>query len=349
VEFDKLKRDYQERQNEIHSKLIAIMADRLGVHCKSLHDIQWDQPAPKAGPNPYMEVLVKETVTLHKVLSKYLAEQSVEIIMSQVFAAINHRLSEEYGKIELPNQEAKTRLLQDAKYLHEKLSNLQGINMPSSMLETVVMEKSVPRKGSPFPVRRPTLPSPNPLERRPSAMMTSSLLANGDGSPRMQRTVSGRDTPTMQALLAGGRSSPSPMQTPPAGRQSPSSPASRSPFASPKRVGSPSLWPTSAPVQQVLFSPSLQDVPPSAPPTTYLAPIDDPLSPGSKPPPTPPKDWVPLPTNGTGLGLKMVSDEPEAISDPLEARRTTSPEEVESKGENGINGTHEEAPVEEEG
>lgn len=33
----------------------------------------------KAGPNTYMEVLVKETVTLHKVLSKYLAEQSVEV------------------------------------------------------------------------------------------------------------------------------------------------------------------------------------------------------------------------------------------------------------------------------
>lgn len=27
--------------------------------------------------------------------------------MSQVFAAINHRLSEEYGKIELPHAEAK--------------------------------------------------------------------------------------------------------------------------------------------------------------------------------------------------------------------------------------------------
>lgn len=29
--------------------------------------------------------------------------------MSQVFAAINHRLSEEYGKIELPHADAKLR------------------------------------------------------------------------------------------------------------------------------------------------------------------------------------------------------------------------------------------------
>lgn len=36
VEFDKLKRDFQEHQNELHSKLVAIMSDRLEVHCKTL-------------------------------------------------------------------------------------------------------------------------------------------------------------------------------------------------------------------------------------------------------------------------------------------------------------------------
>ena len=83
-----------------------------------------------------MEILVKETTTLHRVLSRYLALSVVEVrrflflplpignlvvystdrpsshfqyVMTQVFAAINHRLSEEYGAINLPDQEAKTR------------------------------------------------------------------------------------------------------------------------------------------------------------------------------------------------------------------------------------------------
>ena len=75
-----------------------------------------------------MELLVKETVLLHKVLSRYLSTVILEVrisqqpsgvprfidsdeqdVMTQVFAAINHRLSEEYGKIELPTPEAKTR------------------------------------------------------------------------------------------------------------------------------------------------------------------------------------------------------------------------------------------------
>lgn len=80
VEFDKLKRDYQEHQNEIHAKLIAIMGDRLAAHIKTLRAVQWDRPSPAGKQvNDYMELLVKETVTLHKVLSRYLASAVVEV------------------------------------------------------------------------------------------------------------------------------------------------------------------------------------------------------------------------------------------------------------------------------
>lgn len=90
--------DYQEHQNEIHAKLIAIMGDRLTAHIRSLqvhilarvtsHDIciltsiqavRWDVPKEGGVVNEYMEVLVKETVTLHKVLSRYLPSSIVEV------------------------------------------------------------------------------------------------------------------------------------------------------------------------------------------------------------------------------------------------------------------------------
>ncbi|TDL25021.1 Vps54-domain-containing protein [Rickenella mellea] len=138
--------DYQEHQNEIHAKLIAIMGDRLIAHCKSLQTVDWT--VPRQSVNEYMELLVKETATLHKVLSRYLPAPVIEYVMSQVFASINHRLSEEYGKIELPDQAAKDRMLQDARYLHQKLSVLKNVGAPTGMLETVVSEKAVPRKGN---------------------------------------------------------------------------------------------------------------------------------------------------------------------------------------------------------
>ncbi|KAF8643808.1 hypothetical protein AX16_008826 [Volvariella volvacea WC 439] len=158
IDFDKLKRDFQDHQNEIHDKLIAIMGDRLSAHIVTLQGIDWNVPKPGGGVNEYMEILTKETVTLHRVLSRYLSTQIVEYVMTQVFAAINHRLSEEYGKIELPNQAAKDRLLEDARYLHQKLSALKNVGTPSAMLETVIMEKSIPRKTlPPVPQRNSTL------------------------------------------------------------------------------------------------------------------------------------------------------------------------------------------------
>lgn len=98
VEFDKLKRvrfcslqwmrttihphlhkDFQEHQNEIHTKLIAIMGDRITAHIKSLQGVNWEAPKQNDGVHDYVELLVKETVTLHKVLSRYLAAPTVEV------------------------------------------------------------------------------------------------------------------------------------------------------------------------------------------------------------------------------------------------------------------------------
>lgn len=148
TEFDRLKRVFQEHQNEIHAKLIAIMVDRLAIHINSLQSIDWDTPPASLGVNDYMEVLIKETVTLHKLLSRYLAAPIVEYVMTEVLAAINHNLQEEYTAIKLPTKGAKDRLLADAKFLHEKLSALKNVpGASTAMLITVVTEK-IPTNAS---------------------------------------------------------------------------------------------------------------------------------------------------------------------------------------------------------
>ncbi|KAG6837266.1 hypothetical protein H0H93_012271 [Arthromyces matolae] len=221
VEFDKLKRDYQEHQNEIHSKLIAIMGDRLNAHIRTLQAVDWNIPKPGGGVNDYVEVLVKETVTLHKVLSRYLSVPVVE-----VFAAINHGLSEEYNKIELPNQEAKTRLLADAKYLHQKLSALKNVAAPSGMLVTVVSEKSLPRTGPPSP-----LPAPVPTPTRSNTL--------GSANQRLKGLLSGR-SPTFDKALPTPLRSSSSMVSPPLNghREEPRRPWSTSSTSSPTIAGS---------------------------------------------------------------------------------------------------------------
>lgn len=145
VEFDKLKRDFQEHQNEIHSKLVAIMSDRMQIHSKSLQvrsplhacwthldgqAINWEVAVPARAaslPNLYMETLVKEHVTLHKVLSRFLQGPTVEFIMLQVLVALNLRLAEEYGRIEIKSEDARERLARDVAYMTEKLRELKGL------------------------------------------------------------------------------------------------------------------------------------------------------------------------------------------------------------------------------
>lgn len=229
VEFDKLKRDYQEHQNEIHAKLVAIMGDRLTAHIKTLHTIDWNATSPEGGANTYMVALVKETVQLHKILSRYLPLPVVEFVMSQVLAATNHRLSEEYAKIELRDQHAKNRLLEDARYLNQHFSTLKNIRAPTAMLETVVAEKMLPRpagaqqvpqtplrantltanqrlkgllsgrgssfmdKNLPQPSRTPTPPVPPPADTKaqPPAMSLGNSSSNGPSVLGIDGSVSG--------------------------------------------------------------------------------------------------------------------------------------------------------------
>ncbi|KAJ9125183.1 hypothetical protein QFC22_000137 [Naganishia vaughanmartiniae] len=147
IEFDKLKRDFQEHQYEIHAKLISIMADRLVVHCGSLRNIDWEAKSSLA-VNSYMEQLVKEITTLHKVLYKYLAISSVHTIMGRVLEATNSRLGEEYSKVDLRSEDAKKRMMQDVSYLQERTKALTDSTapLPTAPLEELVKSKSTPRR-----------------------------------------------------------------------------------------------------------------------------------------------------------------------------------------------------------
>lgn len=79
TEFDRLKRDFQEHQNEVHAKLVAIMGEVLNGYIKSLQEVQWEAPRGNQEANQYMLDLVKQTVTLHKVLSKFLGPVVSEV------------------------------------------------------------------------------------------------------------------------------------------------------------------------------------------------------------------------------------------------------------------------------
>ncbi|CAG8433685.1 11264_t:CDS:10 [Ambispora gerdemannii] len=142
TEFDRIKGDYMNHQNEIHTKLVSIMNQRLSVYLESFQTVKWNEPSENV-PNPYMERLVKETLILHKVLRKFLPLETVQKVMSEVFVSFNAKLAQEISQIEISTLNGKKRLLLDIRLYTHKFSNLEGIAGPKNDLEMLVNNLSV--------------------------------------------------------------------------------------------------------------------------------------------------------------------------------------------------------------
>jgi vacuolar protein sorting-associated protein 54 len=109
-EFDKVKRLYQEHQNNISEKLVDIMTNRASGHVKAMKAINWDA-SKSAGVSPYMETLAKETTTLHKVLSKFLPDSTVLMIMEPVFKSYKEQFGQAFREVTVETEEGKKRLV----------------------------------------------------------------------------------------------------------------------------------------------------------------------------------------------------------------------------------------------
>jgi vacuolar protein sorting-associated protein 54 len=106
-QFDNVKRLYQEHQAGIHDKLAEIMSGRSATHVRAMKQVEWE--VPSKGVNAYMETLTKETLILHRALSKHLPESTVMMIMDPVFNAYKDQWAQAYQDIPLKNEVARER------------------------------------------------------------------------------------------------------------------------------------------------------------------------------------------------------------------------------------------------
>lgn len=109
TEFDKMKRGYQEHQEGINDKLIEIMSGRARAHVNSMKKIDWDGISNPKAVNGYMETLVKETTTLHNVLSKHLPDTNVQMIMYPVFSSYKEQWGTAFQNVKVKTQSGKLR------------------------------------------------------------------------------------------------------------------------------------------------------------------------------------------------------------------------------------------------
>ncbi|KAL8751463.1 MAG: hypothetical protein Q9184_006066 [Pyrenodesmia sp. 2 TL-2023] len=127
IEFDKVRRLYQEHQYGVHDKFVEIMSGRATAHVASLKKVNWDAPIKDTqAVNPYMETLVKETLTLHKVLSKFLPEMTISMIMNPVFNSYRDQLGKGFQDTEVKTGAGKSRMIHDIEFLQSRMSKLEG-------------------------------------------------------------------------------------------------------------------------------------------------------------------------------------------------------------------------------
>ncbi|KAK9097515.1 hypothetical protein Sjap_023012 [Stephania japonica] len=89
-----INRDYKGHRNEIHTKLVQIMTERLVVHLRSLPQIveSWNRPEDNdLQPSQFARALVKEVGILQRVLSRTLHEVDVKAIF-RLFQDLQHIL-----------------------------------------------------------------------------------------------------------------------------------------------------------------------------------------------------------------------------------------------------------------
>ncbi|KAG0309326.1 hypothetical protein BGZ98_003441 [Dissophora globulifera] len=151
TEFDRILRDFQEHQNEIHAKLVAIMTERLALHVRSMTNpavVDYDalnKPAQQlanggGNVNAFMDGLVKDTITLHKVLSRFLPAASMRGVIDEVLQIFTTRLEEEIPKLPIATPLGKTRLQADVGHFGHKLGPLDPNGIIGSRLTKQVKE-----------------------------------------------------------------------------------------------------------------------------------------------------------------------------------------------------------------
>ncbi|KAL8825990.1 MAG: hypothetical protein Q9191_004074 [Dirinaria sp. TL-2023a] len=149
VEFDKVKRLYQEHQSGINDKLVDIMGGRAGTHIGAMKKVGWDSNPSAQAVNSYMETLVKETTTLHKVLGKHLPEMTVQMIMEPVFSSYREQLGKAFADVEIKTSSGKQRMMRDVEFFRSRISKLEGSGSLGDFLVQLVDNKPVGEEGKP--------------------------------------------------------------------------------------------------------------------------------------------------------------------------------------------------------
>ncbi|CAA6666555.1 unnamed protein product [Spirodela intermedia] len=120
ADIDKVTQDYIVHRDEIHSKLVQIMRERLLANIRKLPQIieTWNGPEDKdEQPSIFARSVTKEVSYLHRILSQTLLEADVRTIFRQVVQIFHLHISEAFSNLAINTPQAKNKLYRDVQHI----------------------------------------------------------------------------------------------------------------------------------------------------------------------------------------------------------------------------------------
>ncbi|KAJ7015085.1 vacuolar protein sorting-associated protein 54 [Populus alba x Populus x berolinensis] len=115
-EIDRVAQDYKVHQEEILTKLVQIMRERVLYHLRKLPPVveSWNRPIDTdSQPSLIAKEIVKEVNYLQRILSRTLHEADIQAIFRQVVIDLHKETSEAFSRFEISSPQAKGRLHRD--------------------------------------------------------------------------------------------------------------------------------------------------------------------------------------------------------------------------------------------
>ncbi|KAJ8128913.1 hypothetical protein O1611_g4718 [Lasiodiplodia mahajangana] len=141
MEFDKVKRLYQEHQDGIHDKIIEIMSLLAASHVRTMKNIDWDNGQKNL--RPYMASLAKDTASLHRILRKNVSERTARRLMTLVFASYKEQLGDAFWEADPKTELGRDSMLQDVEFFQSKLGKVDGCGDTGEYLSKIIKSKQV--------------------------------------------------------------------------------------------------------------------------------------------------------------------------------------------------------------
>ena len=128
-----LELDLVDHHERILTKFVDIVGEIIASLAKNVNEVDWDQVGSTGAT--FIGDVIKNTSTMHKVLSVQLPPEQVQEIFSRIFELLNRQVPEYFANVKPVTPAGEQRVLDEIMHLSQSLERLRGVKAANLNLE----------------------------------------------------------------------------------------------------------------------------------------------------------------------------------------------------------------------